>query len=54
MAITKHEAMGLMRDLKAAYAKALLHPDAEVNTTAAAAIIAVHAQLLVDGITPEG
>lgn len=54
MAVTKHETMGLMRDLKAAYAKALLHPDADVYTTAAAAIIAVHAALIVAGASDEG
>jgi len=55
MAMTgKQETMGLMKDLKKAYQKALLHPEADVHTTAAAAIIAVHAALLVAGASAEG
>lgn len=55
MAMTdKQETMGLMRDLMAAYNKALLHPETDVNTTAAAAILAVHADLITAGASAEG
>lgn len=54
MAVTKEETMGLMRDLKLARAKALVHPDADVNTTAAAAILAVYDALIAAGASPEG
>lgn len=54
MAVSKHETMGLMRDLKAAKAKALVHPDADVYTTASAAIQAVIDALIAAGASAEG
>jgi hypothetical protein len=54
MAVSKHETMGLMRDLKAARAKALVHPDSDVYTTAAAAIAVIIADLITAGASAEG
>ena len=54
MAVTKEETMGLLTDLKKCYQKALLHPDSDVYTTAAAAILAVHADLVTAGCSAEG
>ena len=54
MAVTKQETMGLMRMLKKAYQLALLHPDADVNTTAAAAIATVISDLGTAGASSEG
>ena len=50
----KQETMGLMKDLKKAYQKALLHPEADVSTTAAAAIASVIADLITAGASAEG
>ena len=50
----KQETMGLMKDLKRAYQKALVHPEADVSTTAAAAIAAVIAALVAAGASAEG
>ena len=54
MAVSKQETMGLMRDLKAAKAKALVHPDSDVYTTAAAAIQTVIDDLITAGCSAEG
>jgi hypothetical protein len=49
MAVTKHEDMGLVRLLQKARRLALTHPDADVKTTAAAAI-----QVVIDDLTTAG
>lgn len=54
MAVTKEETMGLVGDLREASRKAALHPDADVNTTAKAAIDAVITALLAAGCSEEG
>ncbi len=54
MAVTKHETMGLMKVLKKAHQIALVHPDADVYTTAAAAIAVVIADLITAGASAEG
>lgn len=54
MAVTKQETMGLMKQLKKAKKIALVHPDADVKTTAAAAIQTVIDDLITAGASAEG
>ena len=54
MAVTKVYLMGLMKALKQAKQIALVHPDSDVYTTAAAAIQTVIDDLITAGASPEG